>query len=492
MGKPMGGGTAIQRREFLRLTSGMAVGILGYSALVTSCDRSPTAEEEEDGSGPGETPFVVMMNPTDPLLVRTTSSTGATVEYYGTREPSGVPSRVDQVVVTKGGESHRFELGANSLPSRIHAASGVQFLLEWVSATKAVMTVISQNGSQQVNTEVNFATTGKQVSAVPRVAHSFAGLAPRGSQPVRLRASSGLSLAAPAETAGQTSGVTVNVMRCGTLDPGQGSVNVLVFNTTNQLITSIPAVRVSEGTYRATIPANVTPTYNPQEICNRLQGVLGTPCTVLDALGPGATAAVCQSLSVAIDLLTLPSGEAVPLIAACSAAVPAWETYCQTLNQSGAGGPSVAKQLCKGTFENRAIKTDVLVRAQVIGLPTNSSSEPVRVAPGAPFPTLIVDMGGEPSIRSLALSPSNPGEGVTYVATANVFCVPKGSSVSMSVAGTDGYADSKTVTVSETQINGLYSLSVPGGKAGVRDQVTLRVNLPSGQALSRVASVVFG
>jgi hypothetical protein len=255
---------------------------------------------------------------------------------------------------------------------------------------------------------------------------------------------------------------------------------------------SVPAVRGADNVFRAMIPGNIAPTSNLQERCLDFEGVLSLPCVVLEGLGAAAAVFVCSAVSIAIDALTIPSGEAALLIAACHRMVPAMELYCATLGNSPApGSPSFGQMLCEAAFENRDVPQEIRLTAQVRALPQSVSSSTVTVPAGGPFPLLTVDMGGQTAIRSLTLSPSNPGEGVDYVARAQIYCIPAGSMVAMSIVGTDGYDDEVTYPVTQTQVNASYDLMVPGAESGVRDQVTLRVSLPDGEVLTRTASLVF-
>jgi hypothetical protein len=126
-------------------------------------------------------------------------------------------------------------------------------------------------------------------------------------------------------------------------------------------------------------------------------------------------------------------------------------------------------------------------------IPNNAVGESLQVSAAGQGPwSLSVDMEIATTIRALDLSPSHPAEGQSYVGTVEVVCIPAGSSVRMSIVGTDGYTDSVLHAVPDTQKVGTFELWVPGAEAGVRDVVTVEILLPEGDTLTKTASLVFG
>ena len=99
----------------------------------------------------------------------------------------------------------------------------------------------------------------------------------------------------------------------------------------------------------------------------------------------------------------------------------------------------------------------------------------------------------KPMVKYLELSPSSPSEGQDYTITAGVYCLPVGSTVTISMAGSDGYSDSETFTVSDvSQSSGNFSLAIPGADKGVRDEITVTVTTADGTVITKSASLVFG
>ena len=107
------------------------------------------------------------------------------------------------------------------------------------------------------------------------------------------------------------------------------------------------------------------------------------------------------------------------------------------------------------------------------------------------FTQIPLDLGGNPSIKSFSLNPSAPMQGVSYLATAVLYCIPAGSTVYMEIIGTDNYFDSKTETVSSTANNYNATLSVPGAAQGVKDVCKVVVTTPDGKQYQKTASLIF-
>ena len=110
--------------------------------------------------------------------------------------------------------------------------------------------------------------------------------------------------------------------------------------------------------------------------------------------------------------------------------------------------------------------------------------------PQGPYPDLTVNIPGDGEISSLELQPRSPVEGQDYLATATITCLNAGDRVTISVAGSDGYSDTKTEVVA---VDGGVDvrLLVPGADSGVRDTVTVSVRRSGDTVSSLTASLIF-
>ena len=104
---------------------------------------------------------------------------------------------------------------------------------------------------------------------------------------------------------------------------------------------------------------------------------------------------------------------------------------------------------------------------------------------------ITLDMIGDPVIDNFTLNPSNPGAYEGYEA-AEYHCIPNGSTIKLSIVGTDGYSNSTTASVSDYGGSGSATLHVSGSYSGVYDLCTVEITLPTKEVLTMQASLVFG
>lgn len=519
----------VGRREFLERCGGLLLGIggLAMGGVLSGCGGGDGGPDNSGGGGlPGVT-LTVLSNGNDPLLLSAQRTDGQLVEYFGLRNTQGVPTAVNHIRISQGNSISRYDLDAQGRPVRFTGPDNTQLSLEYVGANQVAVTATSPSGSAQVNTSVNVAT-GSSTALIGRrpSAGSCCGtgsssaveaptsttspssttvltvpsstgrnLTPRGGQAIRLSPGSSKLTSTPrAQTA--TSGVTVNVRRCGALSKDFASVQVVANDSAGRLKGVFPATRVSDGVYRASIPNGLAPIINRGPACENIAGVMGRVCDAVDIGGKFGIefgVRVCQALGIALDVATVPSGEAVILVAGCRTFGTGLKLYCSTLGVSTVEGmDDLPEILCKSSFVNRDVQTDLQLRAQVVALPANVTGPAIAVPGNGPYPELNLSLGDRTFINSFVLTPTNPTAGRNYVGTARVTCVPAGATVTLSIVGTDGYDDSATQEIFNTSPESSFSLNVPGARSAVQDTVTLSIRIPNGQTITRTASLVFG
>jgi YD repeat-containing protein len=474
------------------------VGLLGCHDSSSSSTPAPPPAPE----------LVVFADASDPRLLRVNDPDGV-FEYYALRDPAGLPLAITAVLVENADGRTRFDLDAQGLPVEIFAANGTRFSLAWnLAEATALLTVVSPTRESQVSTLVEFQSPAPALqrlafgtTTTERDGRARLGprrLAPRGI-PVSARARpSTFAWTGDAPTlalgGGTVGAVDTFVSDCG-LPSGNLQVFTSVFDLSNgALVGSFPALYLGDGRFSTTIPLGQTVLAPGADTCLAIADSLGILCTLLEALGPGATATICSVLAAALDIATIPSGEAAAMIAGCASAIPLIEVYCSTLGTAPApGSPDLAQRLCEAVFENASSSSALQIRSCVVALPANVCSAPLVVDAAGAFPvSVFVDLGEGSAIRTLTLEPSHPAEGVDYVATVDIFCLPAGAQVRLSIVGTDGYEDSVTYTIEQSQAEGMFDLWVPGAEQGVRDTVTAELLLPNGSTKTLTAFLVFG
>ena len=128
----------------------------------------------------------------------------------------------------------------------------------------------------------------------------------------------------------------------------------------------------------------------------------------------------------------------------------------------------------------------------VNALPSNAIGSLQIHDANTPLENMVVKMGGKPKIESFKLSPSAPMQGESYIAIAELACLPPGTQVVMDIVGTDGYEDTKTSFISSDEsVRYKATLSVPGAESGVKDVCTVKVITPKGETLTKKASLRF-
>lgn len=101
--------------------------------------------------------LVVYANASDPRIVRATSPEGVVCDFYGTRDPDGIPSRVDTVTIADpDGATVRCDYEDLGHPTRTFAPNGSCYALDWLSEVAAALTATSPSGATQVSTIVDF------------------------------------------------------------------------------------------------------------------------------------------------------------------------------------------------------------------------------------------------------------------------------------------------------------------------------------------------
>jgi hypothetical protein len=449
--------------------------------------------------------MVVYADASDPRLLRVTNDDGV-FEYYALRDATGIPTAITGVVVDNADGRTRFDLDGLGLPVEAFAANGTHFSFEWDLAARAVIvTIVSPSGESQVSTLVDLAAqpfTARTLSVGGPATAAQArarNRAPRGGIPARAVARPSTfawtgdepTLALGSTPSGQ---VLTSVSDCG-LPAGDLQVLTRVTDVSNSAQVGVfPAHYLGGGLFSTTIPLGQETVEANEETCAAIADALGTVCTLLDALGPAAATTICSALSAAIDFATFPSGEAALLISGCLSAIPLMETYCSTLGAAPApGAPDLAQRLCEAVFDNTVYSSQLELVSCVAALPANVCSLPQVVDAAGLFPvTLFVDLGSNSAIRTLTLDPSSPAQDQDYVATADISCLPAGSTVRLSIVGTDGYEDSVLYEIEESLSESMFDLLVPGAETGVRDTVTAELTLPGGQTKTLTAFLVFG
>lgn len=430
--------------------------------------------------------LTMLTNSSDPLLVIAKSDDGGTVEFYGKRDGNGMPSKVDQIVIKKQADTTYYHLDQFNRPNKIITHTGIEFQLDWVADKHIALTVISNDGKTQINTEVKMMRHGygDQIQTSKLQNYSRSGRKIK----VGFTPDLQVDLSTPNGIQGINGTAEVNVTKCTA--PSDATVFVNAYSTSGVLLGHFPSTRVSTGKYSYTMPDGIAPNINPKDACSKIADVLSMACTLNT---PTLIATLCPALAAAIASSGIGGVVAGPIFAACEKIAAGLEMYCLVIDGSAApGAPSLAERICAAELLDRDFKEDIVLRAGVLGIPNNFYGPSKTVLPNTPFPTLSIDLPGVTMIKTLKLTPAAPAPYVDFRASSEVSCLKQGSVVTISVVGTDGYTDHETFTITTFQSSGTFYLDVPGAAPGVRDDVTLKIKLPDGTTVTRTASLIYG
>ena len=364
-----------------------------------------------------EPEFTVMTNPTDSQILSVTGSDGTTVDYYGTRDADGIPTDIDRFyVVEADGTATTIELDAEKRPKKMWTSNGVIFELSYVGNDLGVVTALSPDGSIQVNT--SFAIEA-EINSV-----SYANL-----------------IAGGRETS-DTAECLIKLDRCGA---GVTNADVTVTLTEAGAVSASgkwPAEHDGDGIYRVSLPTNLQPSLNTEDLRKAAQNIasyLGNICTALSATGdPGRfLMMMCPAIGGALTTVTGPGGIAIGT--ACSAVGVAVVGYCKVLGEGGVGGEqSLAERILEAIQDPNVLTGNVTIQAsaRTPGLPGGDSATATAPAKG-PFPTIDITIADRSRVSNLAIFPTIPEALQPYDLITEIPCPGEGDYLTIDVVRSD-------------------------------------------------------
>jgi hypothetical protein len=129
-------------------------------ATLTGCQ-----EDQEDASlgNFDKTEALANLNPDEPVILSLSNEKGESVVFMGSKDDTGHPEAVEQMIITMPSEEAPTEISfENDRIKEVIAANGVKFQFEWISATKAALTLVDPNTNEQLNTIIDLANPNMQ------------------------------------------------------------------------------------------------------------------------------------------------------------------------------------------------------------------------------------------------------------------------------------------------------------------------------------------
>jgi YD repeat-containing protein len=424
----------------------------------------------------------IYSNVLDPHLIRSQLTDGTTVDFYGERDADGLPIQVtDARVQFVDGETVRFQFDEQGRIQSILAKDDTVFSWNWVSDIRAAVTITSGDGSAQVSTILDPSNVGEPVvQNLVEPSALISHTTPRGEatwlpQYVGIR---GRVFSAKEETDASLSTVTLTNCDSTLIN---GKVEFVVEEPGGDVRT-IPATYQGDGVYAALLSLET----------NELEMEVGLWCSTIEVL----LEPVCNGLVSGGDMLitervrenlSLIEGVDPRLVAQCDSIVLASAAYCSVLVPVDAENFPETSGLCEGieAIVNDPIPVNSRVSARAI-TPGIASiiTRAVYLTHDEPVVHLFDGTDGLPQIADFFAEPADPKPFENYLVTVQFGCMPADTRVTMSIRGTDGYADSRTCIVVDS---GECRMAVPGTSEGVIDYVDVVFE----NGLSRTIVLVF-
>lgn len=245
--------------------------------------------------------------------------------------------------------------------------------------------------------------------------------------------------------------------------------------------------KISTGEYLFRIPPSSWPAKaTNKELCSKIDWGLNTLKVGLTWL------AGFSSVSDAIAMVCASTGMGVPPAAILTALSKATLIGAGTLTvfMDGMGGSEgLMKKINPDWYYREYVIAD-LELVPVVLYPDYVTCDKIQITPESPDVNIHCDIDGDPTLDSFTLNPDFPAAGQSYVASATYHCVPVGSTITMSIVGTDGYSNSRTSKVTNT--SGTAELYVPGAETGVKDVCKVVITPTEGKQITMTASLMFG
>ena len=459
-------------------------GALACALVFVACDdNDDDGKSGNDGNGEYKS-IEVCMDVNNPLFAQMTTGEDDLIYLFADKDENGKPIMLREILVENvNGEVCDVVCDEQGRPELMVAPNGVKFMLEWLSDTYAAVAAVDPTTGEQINTYVDLAeevaptpqiagrTTVATRSGEMRMALVPRSMGSRGSQEMARDMGVG-SLYAP---------VYVHLSNCNS--PVDATCFVDVYDANGSFWTRCGGVRRAEGVYEVQIPKALPYEGDKPLGCEEVVGFLQTVCDVDGVLGDVLT-------GVGMRLVAIPSPQAKVFGMAISAIQAGVENVCKY----DWAFEDVCRDVEKWMKEREnELAYQVTLIPYVYALPNDIVGEPARVDLEAGWiEDLKVEWGGEPSVSSFTLNPPAPSSWEEeYTATAELYCVPYGSTVEISVVGTDEYEDSRTEEVLTEERNYTLSLVVPTGDSGVRDVCEVVITTPDGERYSKTVSLVF-
>lgn len=446
-------------------------------ALLHSIPEIPFSEQWSIG---------VDVNIDNPLIMGLANASGDTIYIYGEKDNDGYPASLSETVFYMSDGKVCDIIFNNDLPTYIETPDGFKYFFEWTSETMAAVTIYNPLTGGQINTYVDLDKMNSSSLNVENVNKRYTkrdgeikmSLLPMPAVDIHKC----LSLLST-EITSSTMPVKLMLKNCETLVDGTCFIDVYEKGNNGKFITKCSGKRISKGVYEMQIPKSIftgedyKKYINAGTGCEKIVNAINAFCDVKSWLDiilwclAIQTSGISSGVDVFIDLICQLASDASKYDVCNSQMIKDFKEWKQ-------------HNIISNSLQAKLVP-------YVLSMPNNIYGYPKDVKLGEPIEDMEITWGGTPNINSFTLSPSLPLHGQSYVAKAELYCIPSGSTVYMNIKGTDGYYNEKTIKISSTSYNYTATLNVPGAATGVKDVCNIIVTTSDGKKYSKTASLIF-
>lgn len=457
----------------------------GYSVMkVDSVSFAKAIQTPKKGTA------AIIMNASDPEIVQITTEDGSIIHFYGIKEENGLADSITHAeIISPSGELSTIQFDSEGRISSYTASNNVEITLDWINIDEAVVKIYNPEDNTYIVTNLDLNYTPSSLSRfmepeqqITRTGHIIMSQTPYVFNNILYKAE---------ENSGSRD-FDVRIRKCES--PTNAKVFLRLFEggtafdgvSTNGYITTIYSYQyITQGWYSFKIPDLAFSTSMPnKEVIDRIDESLKPIMRNISYLAEKG--AITTGL-LSLILPFIPGGLlSEPVLIALSGMQLGIAITSKLLASEGIGW---FYKTFDPEYYYKKVYNSMLVIPYVNGKPYKEDGCTIEFNYGD-WGT-VVELDGEPEIRSFDLSPKFPSAGQGYRASVFYSCIPKGSKIVMGIVGTDGYHNETTQTAAAE--SGSANLDVPGAATGVHDVCTVKIYDTNGQLIaSTQASLTFG
>lgn len=431
-------------------------------------------------------------------ILSTVTNVGDTITYYGRKNSDGTTINIQTIeCTTSEGVSNLFDFDEEGRLVSVVNNIGVQIEFEWQTTTSTVIKAYSHQDNLFVSTLVDFSENVDSMQYQYELVNKKKVINPRTEDlMLEIVKYDVNSIYQPSpkhqhqydpDNFPSSQEISLWIYQCET---SYDAKNYLLLRnaTDGSFVGKLTEYeRIHKGLYEYQLPLSSYPSSaTNEELCANIDKALRN-------LSNAVSGALVDSYPIIVALNSAAFATGYGMIPAIvTDAIILYLNLCSfqiSLFLENGGSSELMRNLASEWYYKEYIVSDLEIIPVGYTHSTTVMGTPYRIAPTDKDVFLGLEMSGEPVINSFILDPSNPAEGVGYTATADFYCVPENSTITIDIVGTDGYTDSITKSISGSGSAVLY---VPGAKSGVYDLCTVTINMPFGETLTMQASLVFG